>query len=366
MKKVNDYHFSYREKDGGVQLILAYKVGKKWRQKTRQGFRTRREANAAKADLLKEAEKAAQVNAQLEKLTLRRFYHDFFLRDYCSDLQRSTERSYRAALAALGEIADKEMKKITYLDVAEKINVIRDAGYKPEYKPETVNLRIRQLKRFFDVAVSPFKIIPENPIAEMRYSKAPKHRRVRAFTREQLFDLLEKMKSRPRFRAMCAVAGLAGLRFGEVAALTWADVDFKNAEIHVTKQTENSTTFSARTKKLKTENSRRTVPLSPMLAQILQEYRAETPASIDRRLFPVNKSHAGSDLNKVIQRVYPGFTFHCLRHTFATLMLKSGADIQTVAALIGDTPAVVMKVYIHYTDDLRRDAEKLVKNTFSA
>ena len=39
-----EYTFSYREKNGGVCLILSYKVGTKWRQKTKQGFKNQREA----------------------------------------------------------------------------------------------------------------------------------------------------------------------------------------------------------------------------------------------------------------------------------------------------------------------------------
>jgi hypothetical protein len=44
---------------------------------------------------------------------------------------------------------------------------------------------------------------------------------------------------------------------------------------------------------------------------------------------------------------YPWATAHIMRHTFATLMLNAGVDIVQVAALIGDTPETVLKVYAH-------------------
>ena len=47
-----EYHFSTREKNGSICLILSYKVNRKWRQKSRQGFKTKKEARAAQDDLL--------------------------------------------------------------------------------------------------------------------------------------------------------------------------------------------------------------------------------------------------------------------------------------------------------------------------
>lgn len=47
-----EYRFSTREKNGSICLILSYKVNRKWRQKSRQGFKTKKEARAAQDDLL--------------------------------------------------------------------------------------------------------------------------------------------------------------------------------------------------------------------------------------------------------------------------------------------------------------------------
>lgn len=47
-----EYSFSYREKNGSVCLILSYKVGKRWKQKTKQGFKTQREARKYQDTLL--------------------------------------------------------------------------------------------------------------------------------------------------------------------------------------------------------------------------------------------------------------------------------------------------------------------------
>ena len=82
---------SHREKDGGIQLILSYKVGNKWRQKSRQGFRTKREANEAKSDLLKAAERSASLNVDLENITLRQFFDLFFFPDRVAPLEENSQ-----------------------------------------------------------------------------------------------------------------------------------------------------------------------------------------------------------------------------------------------------------------------------------
>lgn len=74
-----DYHFSYREKNGSVCLILSYKVGSRWRQKTRQGFKTQREARQHQDELLEAAQKeiGTTLDKTLKAITLRQFWTMF-------------------------------------------------------------------------------------------------------------------------------------------------------------------------------------------------------------------------------------------------------------------------------------------------
>lgn len=52
-----EYSFSSREKNGSICLILSYKVNSKWKQKTKQGFKTLREAKQYQDKLLAAAKK---------------------------------------------------------------------------------------------------------------------------------------------------------------------------------------------------------------------------------------------------------------------------------------------------------------------
>ena len=52
------------------------------------------------------------------------------------------------------------------------------------------------------------------------------------------------------------------------------------------------------------------------------------------------------------------------RHTYATTLLGNNVDIQTVASLLGDNINTVIKTYIHYSDEMRKNAADNVANIF--
>lgn len=68
-----EYSFSYRERNGGICLVLSYKIGNRWKQKTKQGFKSQREAKKYQDELLKLARKEVgfDLDPTLRGITLR-------------------------------------------------------------------------------------------------------------------------------------------------------------------------------------------------------------------------------------------------------------------------------------------------------
>ena len=89
----------------------------------------------------------------------------------------------------------------------------------------------------------------------------------------------------------------------------------------------------------------------------------DTPLSITGELFPKpiavyrNMCYA---LNKY------NYSPHALRHTYATKLMASGVDIQTIAALLGDNVDTITKTYVHYSDEMRKSANSKIQKIFSA
>lgn len=54
-------------------------------------------------------------------------------------------------------------------------------------------------------------------------------------------------------------------------------------------------------------------------------------------------------------------TFHCFRHTFATLQLFNGTDIYTVSKMLGHKDLKTTQVYAKIVDDAKRTAANKIK-----
>ena len=69
------YNFTIRKKDKGFQFIVAYKDGYKWKQKSKQGFKTKREAKEYGHVIVKELDKTALLtkDTELKDLTFKEF-----------------------------------------------------------------------------------------------------------------------------------------------------------------------------------------------------------------------------------------------------------------------------------------------------
>lgn len=54
-------------------------------------------------------------------------------------------------------------------------------------------------------------------------------------------------------------------------------------------------------------------------------------------------------------------TFHCFRHTYATLQLSSGTDIYTVSEILGHTNVKTTQIYVKVVDEKKEQAAQVIK-----
>jgi integrase len=150
------------------------------------------------------------------------------------------------------------------------------------------------------------------------------------------------------------VLGLAGgLRISEVAAMTWADLDFATGKLTV------SRSAWGRTKSGKT----RTLHLPPTAVASLRRYRTEQAQDLlrvgvrqDSGTHMVCTGVGGRMAPVTLHQLFVAFctaqgfdaTFHTLRHSNAVALLTAGVDVKTVAGRLGHDPAVLLRTYAHY------------------
>lgn len=168
-----------------------------------------------------------------------------------------------------------------------------------------------------------------------------------------------------------------GLRIGEVCALSWDDIDFKQNVIHVRHtiaRIRKSTTNSSGMTELivdtpKTKSSLRDIPISSKLRPIFLELQkhSSTGFLISGNSSFVHPRTFESRYHKILRESgMERINFHALRHTFATRCIEAGVDVKSLSEILGHgNVSVTLNTYVHSSMEMKRtQLEKLYK--FSA
>jgi integrase len=151
----------------------------------------------------------------------------------------------------------------------------------------------------------------------------------------------------------------AGIRIGEVCALTWEDIDTDNGIIHVRKTIQRIYLVEDGDRKTevildapKTKNSIRSIPMSRDLLKMLKPLKKIVNNSFfvltndakptEPRTYRSYYKNLMKDLNM------PDLKFHGLRHSFATRCIESKCDYKTVSVLLGHSNiTTTLNLYVH-------------------
>lgn len=210
----------------------------------------------------------------------------------------------------------------------------------------------------------------KNPISAVRQS-AKRLQAPDVLTPEEARALISKLKQ--PWLALVLLDAATGLRRSEVMALQWGDLDFEKAEMNVVRGIVHQVVGE-----VKTEASQKPVPMTPVLAAVLSDWKAQAKYSR-----PVDWVFA-SDRMKGTQPLWPDtllknhirpaaveagiqkrIGFHTFRHSLATWLKANGEDIKTVQELLRHAnPGITMAIYAQAVTPAKRAAQEKVVQSF--
>lgn len=209
------------------------------------------------------------------------------------------------------------------------------------------------------------RIIPFNPCDNCRIPKKEK-KEMTILPPEKIGAYLDEAK-RLGVYEMFFLELTSGLRKGELLALLWTDLDVENNKLTVNKQV-NRINGELVVSEPKTQNSIRTVALPQQTVDLLISEHQRHPGSPLMFCCPRTNSYWSPDsvvrLHKKMLAaagVEDRVRFHDLRHTFTTLAVQSGADVKTIASMLGHySAAFTLDTYTHVTDSMQRGAAEKI------
>lgn len=230
------------------------------------------------------------------------------------------------------------------------------------------------------------QVITNNPAANIKNLKKIKAEKKanesyhRALTEAEQTLFMQACKT-SYYYEFFALALCTGMRFGELCALTWNDIDYLNNVIHVTKTQTHDINSKITIGTTKTEAGKRDIPLTPNARQALKAqrekigiiYRFEKESN-PVFISPNGKTIFNRSVNSEIERVLnllrkqgykiEHFTMHALRDTFATRYIEQGGNLQTLQKILGHSSIkMTADIYAHVLPNtIQNEMQKIVIN----
>ena len=277
------------------------------------------------------------------------------------EIRASTLRDYRSSMNyhILPRIGNMPIRDLGYLEVQRLISSLDCTGK----RLKNVMVPIREVFKFAQLA----GFIEKNPMALIQSPKTSKPD-IDPLSMEEVALFLEAVSA--RYRDFFTVAFFTGMRFGEMAALKWKNVDFRLGIIKV-----RETRVRGEETPPKTKRSIRDITMLPPVVEALRDQRRYTMGKSEyaflnqygRPLLPdsVNSHVWKPALRKAGLRERP---LKETRHTFATLMLDGGELPGWVQRMMGhETLQMIHDRYYSYIKNYQRnDGSAFMENVYRA
>lgn len=237
-----------------------------------------------------------------------------------------------------------EIGKINCADIETVLMKIATEGL----RERTVSRYLQSLNQVFTYAMKN-RLISFNPCQYVRLPKCSPSQERNGLQLEEI-ALIEQSLTPGTLAALIMV--YCGLRRGELAALTWADVDLENNTMTVNKAWDYK---NDRLKGTKSKAGIRTIPIPENLSnrlKIASKGKKKTALVITNDNGErVTEQNWRCMNRKLCSATGLSFTWHCLRHTYASLLYDADIGVKEAQNLLGHSSVkVTMDIYTHLSE----------------
>jgi len=167
-------------------------------------------------------------------------------------------------------------------------------------------------------------------------------------TIEELNKLVKTPCNNDLLKRAALFSALTGLRFSDIQKMVWGEIEYIEGQGYFLNFSQKKT------------NGIEYYPISEQAFKLLGE-RKEPTAKVFEGL--TYSAYHNKHLFQWIGAagITKNITFHCFRHTFATLQLFNGTDIYTVSKMLGHKDLKTTQIYAKIVDDTKRKAADKIK-----
>lgn len=308
------------------------------------------------AEMRDMAEQVRQQEERAAKLEERRSltFAEFWESDYLPSCTAKTARTvgYETGMArkwlfpAIGAVPLQSLTPAM-------LQAIAVQAQKEGKSPATVTKVFGIVSQVWSLAVARGVVAGDSPTKQVKTVRRD-NRRMRFLSEEEARLLLDALQARsPDMHDIALFSLFAGLRAGEIHALTWGDVNLDAGTLYI-RDPKNRVSRHAH--------------ITPEIRAVLVR-RGAGGMNRPEYVFPARDGGQRRWVSDTFERVVEslGFNdgiedarqrvvFHSLRHTFASWLVQRGVPLYTVAELMGHTTLEMTKRYSHLAPDTMRAA----------
>lgn len=170
-------------------------------------------------------------------------------------------------------------------------------------------------------------------------------------TIEELNSLVKTECNNPLLKRAALFSALTGLRFSDIKNLVWGELEYIEGN-----------GYFIQFKQQKTKGVEM-LPISEQAYSLLGERKEPTDKVFEGLTY---SAYENKHLYQWIGAagITKDITFHCFRHTFATLQLSKGTDIYTVSKMLGHRELKTTQIYAKIIDQTKREAADKIQLDF--